>query len=412
MSVMKDLVTVILAGGRGTRLEPLTRDRAKPAVPFGGQYRIIDFVLSNCFNSGARRIFVLTQYKSFSLDRHIATAWRFLHRDVGEFIESIPPQQRINEQWYAGTADAIYQNVYSIEQENPKHVLILGGDHIYKMNYNQMLNCHLENDADLTIACLPLPISEGHKFGVLEVDASGRVIGFEEKPRDPKPIPGQPDTIMASMGIYIFKSDVMYERLCQDAGDPASQRDFGKNVIPNMIKQDRVFAYGFKDENKKSAAYWRDVGTIEDYYSANMDLIEIDPTLDLYDSSWPIRTSHVQMPPAKFVFNEFGEIGHVRRGEAHDSIICQGSIISGALVERSVLGRKVLVEERTQISNSIIFDSVRIGANCQIQNAIIDKDVVIPPNSRIGFDLELEQRRGFMVSANGITVIGKGETIS
>lgn len=408
---MRDVLTMILAGGKGTRLEPLTRDRAKPAVPFGGQYRIIDFVLSNCINSGLRKILVLTQYKAASLDRHINTGWRFLTRDLGEYIDIIPPQQRIDEQWYQGTADAIYQNIYSIEQESPEYVLILGGDHIYKMNYREMLAFHVENDADLTIACLTVPVSEATRFGVLQVDSSYQVTGFQEKPKEPKPLPDDSTMALASMGVYVFSTNVMYEWLCQDAVQNTSHHDFGKDIIPSMIHECRVYAYPFRDENRKSSAYWKDVGTLEEYYAANMDLVQVDPVLNLYDQDWPIRTAMYHDPPPKFVFSEPGFGPDVRRGVAVDSIVCSGSIISGGRVERSILSRQVRVNSYSLVEDSILFEKVNVGRHAKIRRAIIDKEVSIPPGTEIGYDLDYDRERGFTVTENGLVVIAKAEGV-
>lgn len=409
--IMLNVLTMILAGGKGTRLEPLTRDRAKPAVPFGGQYRIIDFTLSNCVNSGLRKIQVLTQYKAASLDRHINTGWRFLCRDLGEYIDIIPPQQRIDEHWYRGTADAIYQNIYSIEKESPQYVMILSGDHIYKMNYKSMIEFHIAHGADLTIGSIPVTMDEVSSFGILETARDGRVTRFLEKPKTCAPMPGDPSRAMASMGVYVFSTDVMYDRLFEDSGRPDSAHDFGKDIIPEMLSDYRVFAYPFRDENRKSAAYWRDVGTIESYFAANMDLVQIDPVLNLYDEKWQIRTAHFQDPPAKFVFGEHGISPDVRRGEAVDSIVSAGCIISGGLVERSILSRQVRVNSYSMVQDSILFENVEVGRHCKIRRAIIDKDVVIPPGTEIGYNLDLDQERGFTVSDSGIVVIAKAEGI-
>lgn len=405
---MKDVLTLILAGGKGTRLEPLTRDRAKPAVPFGGLYRIVDFTLSNCINSGLRKMLVLTQYKARSLDRHILAGWGFLSRDMEEYIEVLPPQQRIDENWYKGTADAIYQNIYSIEKAEPKYVVILAGDHIYKMDYSEMIRSHIENNADLTVGCLPVPIKEATGFGVMHVDDDYRITQFVEKVPNPPPMPNDPTHSLASMGIYVFTARTMYELLCQDATRPESEHDFGKNIIPQMIKTSRVFGYLFQDKNRKDKAYWRDVGTLDAYYQANMDLIEVDPVLNLYDRDWPIRTYHPQLPPPKFVFNEVG--GAVaRRGEAHDSMVCPGSIISGGHVRRSILSPNVRVNSFAVVEDSILFSSVDVGRHSRIRRAIIDKDVKIPPGTVIGHDLEADRRRGFTISDQGIVVIAKAE---
>jgi glucose-1-phosphate adenylyltransferase len=406
---VKDVLTLILAGGKGTRLEPLTRDRAKPAVPFGGLYRIIDFTLSNCINSGLRRMLVLTQYKARSLDRHIAAGWGFLSRELGEYIEVLPPQQRIDEHWYKGTADAIYQNIYSIEKEDPRYVLILAGDHIYKMDYGDMIRSHIERKAELTIGCIPVPVRESSSFGVMQVDTQDKVIGFQEKPREPKPIPGDPTHCLASMGIYVFTARPMYELLCQDATRSDSDHDFGKNIIPGMIADNHVYAYRFRDKNRKAVPYWRDVGTLDAYYQANMDLVEIDPVLNLYDREWPIRTNQPQLPPPKFVFCDQGPPETARRGEAHDSMVCAGCIVSGGHVRRSIFSPNVRVNSYAVVETSILFEGVDVGRHCHIRRAIIDKDVKIPQNTSIGFDLEHDRKRGFLVTEQGVVVIAKAE---
>lgn len=404
---MKNVLTLVLAGGKGTRLEPLTRDRAKPAVPFGGLYRIIDFPLSNCLNSDLRRILVLTQYKARSLDRHIATGWGYLSRELDEYIDVLPPQQRLDETWYQGTADAIYQNIYTIEKANPKYVLILAGDHIYKMDYGEMIRAHIEKEADLTVGCLPVLAKESIHFGVMQVDAGERIVGFREKPKDPATIPGEPDKILASMGIYVFTARLMYELLCQDATRPDSQHDFGKNIIPTMIDKYRVHGYRFRDKNQKPDAYWRDVGTLDAYYQANMDLIQVVPELNLYDQVWPIRTNQPQLPPPKFVFYEEGT---GRRGEAHDSIVCSGCIVSGGHIIRSILSPNVRINSFAHVEDSILFTGVDVGRGARIRRAIIDKDVRIPKDAIIGYDLEHDRRRGFTITEQGIVVIAKGES--
>jgi glucose-1-phosphate adenylyltransferase len=406
---VKDVLTLILAGGKGTRLDPLTRDRAKPAVPFGGLYRIIDFTLSNCINSGLRRLLVLTQYKARSLDRHIAAGWGFLSRELEEYIDVLPPQQRIDEHWYKGTADAIYQNIYSIEKANPKYVLILAGDHIYKMDYGDMIQTHLDHRADLTIGCIAVPLREGSNFGIMQVDNENRVKSFLEKPREPSPMPDDQQHCLASMGIYIFTARLMYELLCQDATHPQSDHDFGKNIIPNMIKTDRVYAFRFRDKNRKAIPYWRDVGTLDAYYQANMDLVDVDPVLNLYDREWPIRTYQPQLPPPKFVFFDEGLREQARRGEAHDSMVCQGCIVSGGHVRRSILSPNVRVNSFALVENSILFDGVDVGRHCRIRRAIIDKEVSIPPNTTVGYDLDHDRQRGFTITEQGVVVIAKAE---
>jgi len=405
------VLVLLLAGGKGSRLEPLTRDRAKPAVPFGGVYRIIDFTLSNCINSGLRRIIVLTQYKSASLDRHLARGWSFLSHELGEFIEVLPPQQRIDEHWYKGTADAVYQNIYSIEQEDPQYVVILAGDHIYKMNYARMIEAHIEAGADATVGCIPVNLDEArNNFGVLQIDRDRRVTGFQEKPADPIPMPDDPERCLASMGIYVFNTRVMYDVLFKDAGRPDSTHDFGKDVIPSMVDEGRrVFAYLFVDENRKEAMYWRDVGTLDAYYKANMDLVAVDPILNLYDQEWPIRTYQPQLPPPKFVFAEDRPGG--RRGIALDSIVSQGCIISGGRVQHSILSPLVRIHSYAEVEDSILFEGVSVGRYAQVRRAIIDKDVQIPPGFQIGVDLERDRQRGFLVTAEGVVVIPKNETL-
>src|SRR5437870_903892 len=406
---MRDVLTLILAGGKGTRLEPLTRDRAKPAVPFGGLYRIIDFTLSNCINSELRKILVLTQYKARSLDRHINSGWSFLSRELDEYIEVLPPQQRIDEHWYKGTAGAIYQNIYSIEKADPKYVVILAGDHIYKMDYGEMIRLHLARGADLTIGCIAVPRPDAVNFGVMQINKEDRVVGFEEKPREPKAMPDGDGMCLASMGIYVFTARPMYELLCQDATRADSDHDFGKNIIPNIIESHKVYAFRFRDKNRKAVPYWRDVGTLDAYYQANMDLVEVDPVLNLYDREWPIRTIQPQLPPPKFVFSDEGPHDHARRGEANDSMVCQGCIVSGGYVRRSILSPNVRVNSLALVENSILFEGVDVGRHCRIRRAIIDKDVKIPPHTTIGHDPEHDRRRGFQVTEQGVVVIAKDE---
>ena len=401
-------MAVILAGGKGSRLEPLTRDRAKPAVPFGGAYRIIDFTMSNCLNSGIRKILVLTQYKAMSLDRHINVGWqKYFCRELGEFADVVPPQQRIDENWYQGTADAVYQNIYAIEKEGPAYVLILAGDHIYKMNYRKLLDFHIENGADATVGVLGRSCSEAaRQFGVMEVDAHNRVVGFEEKPTAPKPIPGDPEHCLASMGIYLFTARSLFEELCRDATCRRSRHDFGHNIIPSILGTNRVFAYPFRDENRKTDSYWRDVGTLDAYYEANMDLIHVDPLLNMYDEQWPIRTYQQNLPPPKFVFADPD-----RRGTALDSLVCPGSILSGGSVARSIVGSRVRINSYAEVSDSIIFSHVEIGRHAKIRRAIIDKGVCIPHGMEIGFDHEQDVQRGFTVTENGVTVIAKAQSM-
>ena len=409
---MRDTLAVILAGGKGSRLEPLTRDRAKPAVPFGGLYRIIDFTLSNCLNSDIRRLLVLTQYKAISLDRHVNLAWRdyFIH-ELGEFIDVLPPQQRIDEQWYQGTADAVYQNIYVIEKERPEYVLILAGDHIYKMNYKTMVQFHKDSGAELTIGALRVPKDAATQFGVMQIDQSQRIVGFEEKPANPKTIPGDDRHCLASMGIYVFTARFLFEQLCADANIPTSQHDFGKNIIPSIIDRHKVFAFPFHDENRKRDAYWRDVGTLDAYYEANMDLISVDPLLNMYDDEWPIRTFQPNLPPPKFVFGSRGEGEVGRVGHAIDSIVCAGTIVSGGLVERCILGPRVRVNSYAHVEDSILFEGVDVGRHAKIRRTIIDKGVTIPPGVEIGYDLDLDRRRGLAVSPAGIVAIARSDGI-
>ncbi|MFG0267858.1 MAG: glucose-1-phosphate adenylyltransferase [Rhodopirellula sp. JB055] len=410
-SMMRQTVTVILAGGRGSRLEPLTRDRAKPAVPIGGAYRIIDFVLSNCLNSDMRRLLLLTQYKAQSLDRHINVAWRnYFCRELGEFIDVVPPQQRIDDNWYQGTADAVYQNIYAIEREAPEYVVILAGDHLYKMNYESMVNFHHRKGADVTVGALRVSRDEARQFGVMQVDTDGRLVEFQEKPENPRPTIDDPDVCLASMGIYVFNTRFLFERLCDDATQPDSDHDFGKNIIPGAIEDSQVFAFPFTDENRKREAYWRDVGTLEAYYEANMDLVGVDPQLNLYDRQWPIRSFQPQLPPPKFVFGSEGRSS--RRGEALDSIVCQGAIISGGCVRRSVIGSGCRINSYAQVEDSILFDDVDVGRHSRIRRAIIDKGVQIPPETEIGYDLALDRARGLTVTESGLVVIARGEMIA
>jgi glucose-1-phosphate adenylyltransferase len=405
-----NVLAVILAGGKGTRLEPLTRDRAKPAVPFGGLYRIIDFTLSNCINSGLRKILVLTQYKAMSLDRHLSLGWkRLMSRELGEFIDVVPPQQRIDEHWYQGTADAVYQNIYTLEKERPEYVVILAGDHIYKMNYETMVDFHLKRGADLTVGALRVPAEESRHFGVMQVDAASRVIGFEEKNPHAQTIPGDPRHCLASMGIYVFGARFLFEQLCLDATQAGSQHDFGRNIIPAVIDSHRVLAFPFRDENRKQDAYWRDVGTLDAYFEANMDLVAVDPLLNMYDMQWPIRTYQPNFPPPKFVFAEEGH--EARRGEAVDSVVCSGSIVSGGHVRRSILGPNVRINSYAHVEESILFEGVDIGRHARVRRAIIDKEVRIPPGAYVGFDAEQDRARGFTVTDKGVTVIAKADIV-
>jgi glucose-1-phosphate adenylyltransferase len=397
---MKDTLGVLLAGGAGERLYPLTRDRAKPAVTFGGIYRIIDITLSNCLNSDLRRVYILTQYKALSLNRHIREGWNILGSEIGEFIEILPPMKRVSENWYMGTADAVYQNIYSIGSEQPKHVLILSGDHIYKMNYGRMLKQHNDAGADVTVATLLMDPSECSRFGVVEMDRDSRITGFQEKPKQTDiRSTFDPTKTSGSMGIYIFNTDVLIPVLLKDAEDPQSSHDFGKDILPKMLDEYRVYAFNFVDENKKEALYWRDVGTLEAFYEANTDLVSVSPVFNLYDEEWPIRTHQRQYPPAKFVFAESG-----RTGEALDSLVSQGCIISGGQVKNCVLSPDVRVNSYSEVDSSILFSHVNVGRHCRIRRAILDRDVHIPEGTTIGFDAEADRQRYF-VTESGITVV-------
>jgi glucose-1-phosphate adenylyltransferase len=397
--VVDDALVILLAGGAGERLYPLTRDRAKPAVFFGGPYRIIDFTLSNCINSGLRRIFIATQYKSLSLNRHIRMGWSIVSEELGEFVEILPPQKRVSEHWYQGTADAVYQNLYSIVQENPHHVIVLSGDHVYKMDYARMLRFHKERGAAVTLAAIEIPIQEAYRFGVLSVDEQDKVTGFIEKSKDAPSVPGSPDLALGSMGIYIFDTDVLLKALEADAAKPSSH-DFGKDIIPALINVLPTYAYRFYDENKKASKYWRDIGTLDAFYDANMDLCGVDPEFNLYDPEWPMRTYQPQAPPAKFVFAEKNR----RCGEALDSIISPGCIISGSRVTGSVLCPNVRVHSYGTIEQCMLMPGVRVGRHARIRRAIVDRDVLIPRGAVIGFNPE-EDRKRHTVTDLGVVVV-------
>ena len=404
---MPTVLAMIMAGGKGERLHPLTLHRAKPAVPFGGKYRIIDFTLSNCINAKIRKIIVLTQYKSHSLERHLNLGWNFLNPEMDEYIMTLPPQQRVDEHWYQGTADAIYQNIYTIDKERPDHLLVLSGDHVYKMDYSKMLAFHRRKGADATVGAIEVGRADASGFGIIEVDTDYRIKGFQEKPKNPKPIPGKKGLSFASMGIYIFNTETIVKFLEEDAAKGTSH-DFGKDVIPSMHKRCKVFAYNFIDENRKKAKYWRDVGTIDAYWEANMDLASVDPLFNLYDKGWPLRTYQGQYPPAKFVFAQ--EFKGGRLGIALDSLVSGGCIVSGGRVQNSVLSQNVRVNSYSEVYDSVVMENVDIGRHCRIKRAIIDKDVVIPPGTTIGYDLEKDSKR-FTVSPGGIVVVAKGQVI-
>ena len=398
--MVQDTLVCLLAGGAGDRLQPLTRDRAKPAVHFGGIYRIIDITLSNCLNSDLRRIFVVTQYKALSLNRHLREGWSMLAPEMGEYVQVLPPMRRVSESWYQGTADAVYQNLYSIGSEPCKYVLILSGDHVYKMNYQSMIQRHIDAGAELTIGAIEFDRAEASRFGVLEADISGRIVGWQEKPADPKPTPWDPARSNVSMGIYCFNRDLLLAAMTEDAEDPNSSHDFGRDVVPKLIENHQVYIYSFVDQNKKQAKYWRDVGTIESYYEAHMDLISVSPVFNLYDKEWPLRTYQRQYPPAKFVFAEEGR----RMGTALDSLVASGCIVSGGRVSNSVLSFDVRVNSFTDVDGCIIFPHVDIGRYSRIRRAIVDRNIRIPEGSVIGFDSS-EDRKKYHVSDTGIVVI-------
>jgi len=417
--MMRQVLAFVMAGGKGERLFPLTRDRAKPAVPFGGIYRIVDFTLSNCINSGIRKILVLIQYKSFSLQRHMNLGWNIFQHTLGEYIEVIPAQQRMGEHWYLGTADAIYQNLNSIERERPDHVLILAGDHVYKMNYAKMVDFHKQHGADATVSVIEMPVERARDVGIVEVDAQGRIIGFEEKPATPKTIPGDPTRCYVSMGIYLFNRLVLERVLIEDAQRSGSSHDFGKDVIPGMFESHRVFAYNFSaksasasasggwDAHAQDSLYWRDVGTLDAYYEANMELTGVTPELNLYDRGWPIRTYHEQWPPAKTVF---ADEATGRLGTVLDSLVSNGCIISGGRLQHCILSPNVRVNSFSEVYDSILMESVEVGRYAKIRRAIIDKDAVIPRYAQIGYDLE-EDRRRFHVTEGGVVVVAKGTVV-
>ena len=392
-------LAVIMAGGRGERLKGLTEHRCKPATPFGGKFRIIDFVLSNCINSGIRQINVLTQYKAQSLIQHVQRGWGFLRGDFGEFVEVSPAQQNTGEHWYRGTADAVYQNLEQISAHRPKHVLVLAGDHIYKMDYGPMIAYHVEKGADITVGVVEVPLDQARAFGVMTTTEWNRVIKFTEKPPNPDPMPGRPGVAMASMGIYVFNTRLLEKLLVSDAADAASAHDFGKNIIPGAIADLQVFAYPFQDVKTRAQNYWRDVGTIDAYYEANLELVHVNPELNIYDAEWPIWTYQVQQPPAKFVLDD-GD----RTGAAINSMVSGGCIISGALVRNSLLFSNVIVDERTKIERSVILPHVHVGKGCLIRNAIIDEGCEIPDGFNIGVDVVADAKR-FLVTDQDVVLV-------
>lgn len=395
----KNTLALIMAGGRGSRLQELTRWRAKPAVPFGGKFRIVDFVLSNCVNSGIRQIGILTQYKAHSLLLHVNRGWNFMRGEFGEFVELLPAQQRIKEHWYTGTVDAIYQNIDIIRTHEPEYVLILAGDHIYKMDYGPMIAAHVDSKADVTVGCIELPIEQASSFGVMSVDADWNISSFDEKPENPQAIPGDSSKALASMGIYVFNSKFLYNLLIEDADDEESSHDFGHDLIPRLVESYNAIAYPFREEQTKGTGYWRDVGTVDSFWQANLELIGVTPDLNLYDTEWPIWTYQEQLPPAKFVFND-----NDRRGMAVDSMVSGGCIISGSTVRHSLLFSNVYVHSYSEIQDSVLLPNVTIGRNCKINRAVIDKGCVIPDGMEIGLDAD-EDRERFNVSPNGVVLV-------
>jgi glucose-1-phosphate adenylyltransferase len=392
-------LAIVMAGGRGERLKQLTTGRAKPATPFGGKFRIIDFVLSNCVNSGIRQIAVLTQYKAQSLIEHVQRGWGYLRGEFNEFVDVVPAQQQTGMQWYRGTADAVFQNLEYIRAHRPKHVLVLAGDHIYKMDYGPMIAYHVEKNADITIGVVEVPIERAKEFGVLSVTEWNRVVKFAEKPPQPEPMPGRSDTALASMGIYVFNARLLDKLLTADAAREDSKHDFGKDIIPAALAELQVFAYAFEDVRTRAQAYWRDVGTLDAYYEANMELVYVDPELNIYDEEWPIWTYQVQRPPAKFVLDD-----DARRGTAINSLVAGGCIISGALVRESLLFSDVHVEERSIVQASVVLPHVSVGRNCVIRRAILDEGCVVPDGTRIGVDVAADKRR-FEVTERGVVLV-------
>lgn len=397
--MMRDTLALVLAGGKGTRLGALTHRRVKPAVPFGGRFRLIDFPLSNCVNSGIRRIGVLTQYKSHSLIKHIQQGWNSFRPDFGEFVELLPAQQRTGEGWYSGTADAVYQNTDIIREHDPRFVLVLGGDHVYKMDYGALLALHLQRAAAVTVACVPVPVGQARAFGVMQVADDGRVTDFVEKPPEPPPMPGHPELALASMGIYLFDAAYLLERLAADAADRSSSHDFGRDLIPQAVRDSVVYAYAFRDELHGGTSYWRDVGDLDAYWSANLELLDAQPELDLYDRQWPIWTLQDQTPPAKFVQDDPGH-----RGRAVSSMVAGGCTVSGALVMHSLLFSSVVVDEGTIVQDSVLLPEVRIGRQSHIRRAVVDRGVQLPDGIQIGLDPELDRAR-FQMSPGGVLLV-------
>jgi glucose-1-phosphate adenylyltransferase len=404
---MRQTQCILMAGGKGERLYPLTKARAKPSVRFGGIYRIVDFTLSNCLNSGIRRIYVLTQYRSLSLDRHIRLGWSIFNHDLGEFIECVPPQQRNVDRWYRGTADSIFQNVYLLQRERPERVLILSGDHVYKMNYNDMLSFHLEKNADLTVAAVEVDQAEARAFGVIGVDEEGRIMDWAEKPQEPKTVPGKPGRSLASMGVYIFNTEALVKNVIADAKSPSSSHDFGKDVVPRMMKDHRVFVHSFTEPNNPEVRYWRDIGTLDAYWEANMDICSVEPQCNLYDPKWPIRSHQQQVPPARIVSSAAETDKERLDGTLIDSIIAGGCVVSGGHVARTVLAPNVRVDAGAVVEDSVLLEGVRVCRGARVRKAIIDQDVVVPEGFSIGHDPAFDQSR-FTISAGGVVILPKG----
>jgi glucose-1-phosphate adenylyltransferase len=404
-TLLGDTLAIVMAGGQGERLYPLTRDRGKPAVPFGGIYRVIDFTLSNCLNSGLRKIYVLTQYKSGSLERHVRIGWGPLfNHELDEWIQCVPPQLRVGERWYQGTADAVYQNVYLLEQERPRNVLVLSGDHIYKMDFARLIARHEAKGAIATVAAVEVPIEEASAFGVIAVDEESRITAFQEKPKVPSPVPGRPDTALVNMGVYVFDTETLVRALAVDARRD-TRHDFGHDILPSLVDTEKLYAFPFVDENKKQTAYWRDIGTLDSYYEASMDLVAVEPVFNLYDKNWPLRTMIQQLPPAKTVFAQEEPGG--RLGIVLDSLISGGAIVSGGRVERCILGPEVRVNSYAKVVDSVLMDGVDVGRHARVTKAIIDKGVRIPASVVVGED-EIEDKRRFTVTPGGVVVIPRG----
>lgn len=399
----RNTLALILAGGKGSRLCELTQNKAKPVVDFGGKFKVIDFPLSNCVNSGLRKIGVMTQYKGYSLIRHLSRGWSHLNRDFGEFVELLPASQQYSSNWYEGTADALYQNIEFIREHAPKYVIVLAGDHVYKMDYGDMLIQHAQSGADMTVSCIEMPIEEAAgTFGIMSVDKQNRIINFDEKPEHPCALDDKPDRTLASMGNYVFSTEFLIEKLLEDAKKADSQHDFGRDIIPSAIKSNQVMAFRFKSDDQKTSPYWRDVGTLDSYWHANIDLVNISPELNIYDQEWPIWTYQKQLPPAKFVFNDADRCGY-----AVDSSVAGGCIISGAVIKQSLLFSDVYVNSYSSVELSVILPEVNIGRNVHIKRAIIDTACNIPDGMNIGFDRQQDEARGFRISEGGIVLVTK-----